>query len=74
MSLLSGFLVPPRGCAFCRAFCYPACCGRWPPAMADDEFRLGKTILLGVGDHPAIIPMLACRYRPNPSWSRQGGN
>lgn len=32
-----------------------------PPAMADDEFRLGKTILLGVGDHPAIIPMLACR-------------
>ncbi|WP_459166523.1 DUF2541 family protein [Aeromonas hydrophila] len=31
------------------------------PAMADDEFRLGKTILLGVGDHPAIIPMLACR-------------
>ncbi|MGS3184634.1 DUF2541 domain-containing protein [Aeromonas taiwanensis] len=31
------------------------------PALADDEFRLGKTILLGVGDHPAIIPMLACR-------------
>ena len=27
--------------------------------MADDEFRLGKTILLGVGDHPAIIPMLS---------------
>jgi hypothetical protein len=22
---------------------------------------LGQTILLGVGDHPAIIPMLACR-------------
>lgn len=31
------------------------------PAMADDEFRLGKTMLLGVGDHAAIIPMLACR-------------
>jgi len=35
--------------------------GAVPPAMAEDEFRLGKTLLLGVGDHPAIIPMLACR-------------
>ncbi|KLV50628.1 hypothetical protein SH16_00270 [Aeromonas caviae] len=32
-----------------------------PPAMADEDIRLGQTILLGVGDHPAIIPMLACR-------------
>ncbi|WP_338892605.1 DUF2541 domain-containing protein [Aeromonas rivipollensis] len=32
-----------------------------PPAMADDEFRLGKTMLLGVGDHPAIIPVIICR-------------
>lgn len=31
------------------------------PAMADDEFRLGKTMLLGVGDHPAIIPIIICR-------------
>lgn len=31
------------------------------PAQAGDEFRLGKTILLGVGDHPAIIPMIVCR-------------
>lgn len=30
-------------------------------AMADDEFRLGKTMLLGVGDHPAIIPIIVCR-------------
>lgn len=47
------------------------------PAMADDEFRLGKTILLGVGDHPAIIPPSSpCSPagRPNPSWSRLGGN
>lgn len=32
-----------------------------PPAMADDEFRLGNTLLLGVGDHPAIIPIIICR-------------
>jgi hypothetical protein len=32
-----------------------------PSAMADEDIRLGQTILLGVGDHPAIIPMLACR-------------
>ena len=31
------------------------------PAMADDEFRLGKTMLLGVGDHAAIIPVIICR-------------
>ncbi|WP_454009559.1 DUF2541 family protein [Aeromonas sp. Marseille-Q7275] len=31
------------------------------PAMADDEFRLGNTLLLGVGDHPAIIPIIVCR-------------
>lgn len=31
------------------------------PARADDEFRLGRTILLGTGDHPAVIPMIACR-------------
>ncbi|MDM5131509.1 DUF2541 domain-containing protein [Aeromonas piscicola] len=31
------------------------------PAMADDEFRLGNTMLLGVGDHPAIIPIIVCR-------------
>lgn len=31
------------------------------PAMADDEFRLGNTLLLGVGDHPAIIPIIICR-------------
>lgn len=31
------------------------------PAMADEDIRLRQTILLGVGDHPAIIPMLACR-------------
>ena len=28
------------------------------PVRADDEFRLGNTILLGVGDHPAIIPII----------------
>ena len=31
------------------------------PAMADDEFRLGQTLLLGVGDHAAIIPIIVCR-------------
>ncbi|MGL5130233.1 MAG: DUF2541 family protein [Aeromonas popoffii] len=31
------------------------------PAMADDGFRLGNTMLLGVGDHPAIIPIIVCR-------------
>ncbi|MGY6038488.1 DUF2541 family protein [Aeromonas sp. AE23HZ002T15] len=31
------------------------------PAQADDEFRLGQTLLLGVGDRPAIIPMIVCR-------------
>ena len=31
------------------------------PVRADDEFRLGNTILLGVGDHPAIIPIIICR-------------
>lgn len=31
------------------------------PVMADDEFRLGNTMLLGVGDHPAIIPIIVCR-------------
>lgn len=31
------------------------------PALADDDFRLGKTLLLGVGDRPAIIPMIVCR-------------
>ncbi len=48
-----------------------------PPAMADEDIRLGQTILLGVGDHPAIIPpSFPCSPagRPNPSWSRQGGN
>ncbi|MGY3941784.1 DUF2541 family protein [Aeromonas tecta] len=30
-------------------------------ALADGEFRLGKTLLLGVGDRPAIIPMIVCR-------------
>lgn len=31
------------------------------PVMADDEFRLGSTMLLGVGDHAAIIPIIVCR-------------
>ncbi|KFN18273.1 DUF2541 family protein [Aeromonas bestiarum] len=31
------------------------------PVMADDEFRLGNTMLLGVGDHAAIIPIIVCR-------------
>ena len=31
------------------------------PALADDEFRLGQTLLLGIGDRPAIIPMIVCR-------------
>ncbi|MCH7374807.1 DUF2541 family protein [Aeromonas sp. MR19] len=31
------------------------------PAMADDEFRLGSTMLLGVGDHAAVIPIIVCR-------------
>ncbi len=31
------------------------------PALADDDIRLGKTLLLGVGDYPATIPMVICR-------------
>ena len=27
----------------------------------DDQFTLGRTILLGIGDHGATIPMVACR-------------
>ncbi len=27
----------------------------------DDQFTLGRTILLGIGDHGANIPMVACR-------------
>lgn len=27
----------------------------------DDEITLGRTILLGIGDHPAIIPLVICR-------------
>ena len=59
MSVLSVSSFSRRGLAACllsTLLWVPA-----SPALADDEFRLGKTILLGVGDHPAIIPMLACR-------------
>ncbi|WP_254204316.1 DUF2541 family protein [Aeromonas sp. FDAARGOS 1415] len=59
MSVLSVLSFSRRGLAACllsTLLWVPA-----SPALADDEFRLGKTILLGVGDHPAIIPMLACR-------------
>ncbi len=28
---------------------------------SDDQFTLGRTILLGIGDHGANIPMVACR-------------
>ena len=52
---LSTFARPLR-------ICVPmALLGLLFPAMADEDIRLGQTILLGVGDHPAIIPMLACR-------------
>ena len=59
MSVLSVSSFSRRGLAACLLSTL-----LWVPAssaLADDEFRLGKTILLGVGDHPAIIPMLACR-------------
>ena len=59
MSVLSVSSFSRRGLAACllsTLLWVPA-----SPALAADEFRLGKTILLGVGDHPAIIPMLACR-------------
>ena len=39
-------------------------CLWWAPpssARADDQFRLGNTLLLGVGDHAAIIPVMVCR-------------
>ena len=27
----------------------------------DDEITLGRTLLLGIGDHPATIPLIICR-------------
>ncbi|ABK46714.1 conserved hypothetical protein [Shewanella sp. ANA-3] len=27
----------------------------------DDKITLGRTLLLGIGDHPAIIPLIICR-------------
>ena len=57
MSVLSVSSFSRRGLAACllsTLLWVPA-----SPALADDEFRLGKTILLGVGDHPAIIPRSA---------------
>ncbi|GIU32762.1 DUF2541 domain-containing protein [Shewanella schlegeliana] len=30
-------------------------------AMADEQITLGRTILLGSGDHGAVIPLLVCR-------------
>ncbi|MEL4294157.1 DUF2541 domain-containing protein [Shewanella xiamenensis] len=27
----------------------------------DDEITLGRTLLLGIGDHPATIPLVICR-------------
>ena len=60
MSLLSGFLVRRAAARSAGRSVIRLVVGAGRPAMADDEFRLGKTILLGVGDHPAIIPMLAC--------------
>ncbi|ALP39673.1 hypothetical protein WL1483_254 [Aeromonas schubertii] len=32
-----------------------------PQALADDQFTLGRTILLGMGDRGAVIPLVLCR-------------
>lgn len=31
------------------------------PAMAESQFTLGRTMLLGVGDQGAVIPQIVCR-------------
>lgn len=33
-----------------------------PAVIADDEFRLGSTLLLAVGESEAIVKPLTCRY------------
>ena len=32
-----------------------------PQALAGDQFTLGRTLLLGIGDSGATIPLLVCR-------------
>ena len=55
-SLYSSSLLPAR------CVCVPmALLGLLFPGHGRRRISEGQTILLGVGDHPAIIPMLACR-------------
>lgn len=62
MSVVSIFSFSPQWHRILAAFAFTAFL-LFPAsqARADDEFLLGKTLLLGVGDHGATIPLIVCR-------------